>query len=62
MHIPVFAYRSCVGCGACVELYPENFMLEDGTIRIIHLKGLTETDCRVLEVICPASAITTEEI
>ena len=52
----------CIGCGACVNLCPEVFELQDdGKSRVIKQKGCKDCDCEMIVNSCPVGAIRTEE-
>ena len=49
--------KKCIGCGACVDMCPENFEMKDGKSCV---KGSKENDFKCAkraEAICPTKAI-----
>lgn len=52
----------CIGCGACVNLCPEVFELQDdGKSRVIIKNGCKECDYEIAVNSCPVGAIKVEE-
>ncbi len=52
----------CIGCGACVNLCPEVFELQDdGKSRVIKKEECKDCDCEMIVNSCPVGAIRIEE-
>lgn len=52
----------CIGCGACVNLCPEIFELQDdGKSRVITKNECKKCDCEIAINSCPVGAIKVEE-
>jgi len=48
----------CIGCGACANLCPEVFRLQDdGKSEVINEEGCKKCDCEVVVNSCPVGAI-----
>ncbi|MGC1404695.1 MAG: ferredoxin [Thermodesulfobacteriota bacterium] len=61
--IPVIETEDCVGCGSCVEICPQVFVLNESLekAQVINLSGCTEE--KIIEAIetCPVSCIHWED-
>ncbi len=52
----------CIGCGACANLCPGVFELqEDGKSKVINEDGCRKCDCELAANSCPVGAIKVEE-
>ena len=52
----------CIGCGACVNLYPDVFELQDdGKANVINEDRNEKCDCEIAMNSCPVGAIKIEE-
>ncbi|MDF1498563.1 MAG: ferredoxin [Patescibacteria group bacterium] len=48
----------CIGCGACVNLCPDTFELQDdGKSKVINEDGCKNCDCEVAVNSCPVGCI-----
>lgn len=48
--------EKCIGCGACVASFPENFDFEGAQSKVISNENATED----MATVCPVGAITLE--
>ncbi len=52
----------CIGCGACENLCPEVFKLqEEGKAKVLNENGCKSCDCEIAMQSCPVGAIKIEE-
>ena len=61
MPTPKVDKEKCTGCGTCVALCPEVFVIgEDGKSEVKNPEGCEECDCQSAVESCPEDAITLE--
>jgi ferredoxin len=54
--------EKCIGCGTCIALCPDHFVLEDDKAKVIK-DEVDSLDCvSEAESSCPVAAISTKEI
>jgi len=51
--------ETCIGCGACVAIAPENFDYEEG-VSVVTNETITESTREAIDA-CPVGAIEAEE-
>jgi ferredoxin len=63
MKKPVIDYDECIGCGSCVEICPEVFVLkeEEGKAYVSGGDKCDTCDCEEAIGICPVEAIAWSE-
>lgn len=61
MMIPTVDQELCIGCGICVDLCPEVFVMEDEKSQVIGADQCASCDCQEAVDSCPVSAITMQE-
>lgn len=54
---------TCIGCGVCVQIAPENFKFDDNGLSIPIIETVEEVKEEVVEAMesCPVSAIIIED-
>lgn len=61
--IPVIEIEDCVGCGSCVEICPQVFVLNESLekAQVINPSGCTEEKINEVIETCPVSCIHWED-
>lgn len=61
MKIPIVDQELCIGCGICVDLCPEVFVIQDEKSQVIDEGNCSSCDCKAAVDSCPVSAIELKE-
>lgn len=61
--IPVIETEDCVGCGSCVEICPQVFVLNESLekAQVINFSGCTEEEINEAIETCPVNCIRWED-
>jgi len=61
--IPAIEIDDCIGCGGCIEICPEGFILNDSIAKaqVINPEGCSQEEIEEAMAICPVHCIHWEE-